>query len=264
MGAELDHINASDLVSLRDLLPQRHRLPHFLVLGTQKGGTTSLQKLLEHHTRVFLPSCKEVHYFSLHSEQPAAWYANHFRKARWWQRRGEITPFYLFHPQAPERIHALLPNVQLIALLRDPVERALSQVFHARRHGFESLDVEDALAAERHRLANEDDYSFQKHSYVARSRYLEQLDRYEALFPKKHILILKSEDLFNHTEAVWQRIQQFLHLRQQPLPMSLPKANAGQGEAIGISPVIRNQLKHELAPTAAGVKKRYGIDWGWN
>ena len=65
----------------------------------------------------------------------------------------------------------------MIVLLRDPVERALSQVFHARSHGFEPLEVADALAAEPERLASGNAYSFQKHSYVAGSRSLEQLDR---------------------------------------------------------------------------------------
>ena len=242
----------------------RQRLPHFLGLGTQKGGTTSLQKLLEEHPGVYLPPCKEVHYFSQHAEEPARWYAEHFRNARRGQRRGDITPFYLFHPDVPTRIRALLPRAQMIVLLRDPVERALSQVFHARRHGFETLEVADALAAEPERLASGSSYSFQKHSYVARSRYLEQLDRYEALFPKRQLLVLKSEDLFNNTPAVWDSIQKFLKLKAIPLPMALPKANAGSGEAAEVASDVRAQLRDALSTTASGVKQRYGIDWGWS
>ena len=124
------------------------RLPDFLVLGTQKGGTTSLQQLLGHHPEVFLAAGKEVHYFSLHHDQPLSWYAAHYATAAAEQRCGDITPFYLFHPEIPGRIRALLPQVKLIALLRDPVERALSQVFHARRLGFEPLEPAEALAAE--------------------------------------------------------------------------------------------------------------------
>ena len=243
---------------------RRLRLPHFLGLGTQKGGTTSLQKLLEQHPGVYLPPCKEVHYFSLHAQQPASWYAAHYGEARRSQRRGEITPYYLFHPQAPERIRALLPKAKLIVMLRDPVERALSQVFHARRHGFESLEVADALAAEPQRLASGDPFSAQKHSYVARSRYLEQLDRYESLFPRRQLLVLKSEDLFQDTGDVWERIQFFLKLRPIPLPMALPKANAGSGESAQVTAAVRDQLREALSTTAAGVKQRYGIDWDWS
>ena len=192
---------------------RRLRLPHFLGLGTQKGGTTTLQKLLAQHPGVFLPACKEVQYFSQNAEKPAEWYALHYREAKRGIRRGDITPFYLFHPDAPTRIRTLLPRARMIVLLRDPVERALSQVFHARRHGFEKLELEDALAAEPERLASGSSYSFQKHSYVARSRYLEQLDRYETLFPQRQLLVLKSEDLFNQTEQAWNRIQQFLKIK---------------------------------------------------
>lgn len=250
-------------MSLSELWPTHKKLPHFLVLGTQKGGTTSLQKLLEQHPRVYLPPCKEVHYFSLHADESQSWYASHYRNAGWRQKRGDITPFYLFHPQAPKRIHRILPKVRLIALLRDPVERTLSQYFHARRHGFETLDLSEALEAEPKRLAKGEAYSFQKHSYVARSRYLEQLDRYEALFPRQQILILKSEDLFTNTPSVWKRIQHFLKLEQMTLPMNTPRANEGKGEADRIDPIIRTQLKEKLFDTADGVKSRYGIDWGW-
>jgi hypothetical protein len=119
------------------------------------------------------------------------------------------------------------------------------------------------LAAEPERLATGSAYSFQKHSYVARSRYLEQLDRYEALFSQRQLLVLKSEDLFNHTERVWNTIQQFLNLEVIPLPMDLPKANAGSGEAAQVTDAVRAQLRDALSTTASGVKQRYGIDWGW-
>ena len=120
----------------------------------------------------------------------------------------------------------------------------------------------DALAAEPERLALGGAYSFQKHSYVARSRYLEQLDRYEALFPKRQLLVLKSEDLFTNTAHVWEQIQHFLKLRPIPLP-AVPRANAGSGEAHAVAAGVRAQLRDALSTTASGVKQRFGIDWGW-
>ena len=119
------------------------RLPDFLGLGTQKGGTTTLHQLLGLHPDVHLPDRKEVHYFDLQPEQPASWYAEQFSSARPGQHCGEITPFYLFHPEVPARIRALLPEAKLLVLLRDPVERALSQVFHARKRGFEDYILHD-------------------------------------------------------------------------------------------------------------------------
>lgn len=253
-------------------LRSRHPLPHFLVLGTQKGGTTSLHQLLGLHPQIYLPSCKELHYFSLHDDQPISWYSNHFRDAKPGQLRGEITPYYLFHPRAPKRIRAVLPKAKLIVLLRDPVERALSQVFHAQRHGFEPLEIEEALAAEPRRLANahqtlqhlgSQDYSHQKHSYVSRSRYEEQLNRYESLFPPSQILILRSEDLFHETDEIWLKIQNFLEIDSIPLPSPLTHANASAGEAQNVQKIVRDGLRRELFQTAKIIQQKYGIHWDW-
>ena len=239
------------------------RLPDFLVLGTQKGGTTTLQQLLIQHPGVCLAPGKEVHYFSKHWDQPTAWYASHYAGAAPQQRCGDITPFYLFHPQAPKRIHSLLPNAQLIVLLRDPVERALSQYFHSVRLGFETLPLEDALDAEEERLSTGKLQHLQEHSYVSRSRYLEQLDRYLELFPGRQLLMLQSETLFADPTATWRQIEAFLDLPQAPCPAAAPKANAGQGEARAVTAGIRRDLRRQLEATALGVRERFGFGWDW-
>ena len=239
------------------------RLPDFLVLGTQKGGTTTLQQLLIQHPGVCLAPGKEVHYFSKHWDQPAAWYASHYADAAPDQRCGDITPFYLFHPQAPKRIHSLLPNAQLIVLLRDPVERALSQYFHSVRLRFETLPLEDALAAEEERLSTGKLQHLQEHSYVSRSRYLEKLDRYLELFPGRQLLVLQSETLFADPTATWRQIEAFLDLPQAPCPAAAPKANAGQGEARAVTAGIRRDLRRQLEATALGVRERFGFGWDW-
>lgn len=239
------------------------RLPDFLGLGTQKGGTTSLHQWLSTHPQVFLPACKEVHYFDLQPEQPTSWYAQHFQNAQPEQVCGEITPFYLFHPDVPTRIHAVLPKVRMIVLLRDPVERTLSQVFHARKRGFESLMPEEALAAEASRLQSGNPESLQKHSYVSRSRYLEQLNRYDTLFQQQQLLVLQSEQLFYEPESVWKQILKFLELEITPLTNKLPRANVGDNQALAVSTALRTQLRKELAATALGVRERYGFGWDW-
>ena len=239
------------------------RLPDFLGLGTQKGGTTSLHQWLSSHPRVFLPACKEVHYFDLQPEQPPRWYANHFEEAQPEQACGEITPFYLFHPDVPARIQAVVPEVRMIVLLRDPVERALSQVFHARKRGFENLKLEEALEAESSRMQSGDPESLQKQSYVSRSRYLDQLHRYETLFPREQLLILKSEQLFADPESIWKEILTFLRLEITALPKRMPRANAGDNESLSVSPSLRIKLRKELAATALGVRERYGFGWDW-
>ena len=244
-------------------LPRRARLPDFLGLGTQKGGTSTLQALLKTHPGVFLPSCKEVHYFTLHSNQSDQWYASHYTTASRRQRCGDITPYYLFHPEAPQRIRTLLPRVRMVVLLRDPVERCLSQVFHARRLGFEPLELEAAIDAEVERLSDGNLFSLQRHSYQARSRYLEQMDRYERLFQPQQLLVLRSEDLFEEPDLIWWKLLRFLKLPNQPLPARFPHANRGEGESEVVPPQLRARLRREMLATAAGVRERYGFGWDW-
>ena len=246
------------------------RLPDFLGIGVQKGGTTTLQCLLEQHPAAFLPAAKELHYFSLHYALGEDWYRQQFTGAMPDQRCGEITPYYLFHPAVPARIQALLPQALLIVLLRDPVERALSQYFHSVRLGLEPLSLEEALAAEEQRLAVADAMlqatdgrhrSHQEHSYMARSRYEQQLPVWETRFGAQQLLVLRSEDLFARAELVWTKLLQFLELEPWPLPALAQPANAGRGESAVVPLALRDELRDQLQPTYSWIARRYGITW---
>ena len=252
----------------------QQRLPEFLGIGTQKGGTTTLQRLLEQHPQVYLPPCKELHYFSLHYGEGEAWYRQQFAKAAPEQRCGEITPYYLFHPIAPQRIKALLPEAKLIVLLRDPVERALSQVFHSQRLGLEPLPLEQALAVESERLAGADDVlaaadgrhrSHQEHSYLARSRYEIQLQSWLKLFPREQIFLRRSEDLFERPEQVWFDLLEHLGLKQIPLPETGRRAHVGSrgGDDLDEERMaeLRDKLAMQLQPTYQYFEQHHGLSW---
>ena len=238
------------------------RLPDFLGLGTQKGGTTYLHGLLGQHPQVQLANPKELQFFSLHWSRGVAWYGSHFDAVAPGQCCGEVTPYYLFHPLVPQRIQGLMPQVKLIVLLRDPVDRALSQYFHSRRLGLEPLALADALAAESSRLADaqlvlEQDgphRSHQQHSYVSRSRYEQQLQPYQALFADEQLLLLRSELLFAQPQLIWQQVLLFLGLDDVALPASAPRYG-GAGEAEQVPDALRGQLKVELAATYRWLEK---------
>lgn len=147
----------------------RRPLPDFLIIGTKRGGTTSLWNYLIQHPLVprLFPAwnTKSAHYFEEHWGRGEAWYRSHFpteRHREALQRRhggpvrvGEAAPLYMFHPLAAQRVAALMPTVKLIVLLRDPVERAYSHWKERRTHGIEPLDFAAALAAEPERTAGE-------------------------------------------------------------------------------------------------------------
>lgn len=245
-------------------------LPRFLGIGAQKAGTTTLHHLLATHPQICVPTEKELHYFTLHADRGVEWYAGHFAAARPDQICGDITPYYLFHPEAPRRIRDLLPKVKLVVLLRDPVERALSGYFHAHRLGLESLPIEEAFAREEERLAGAAaelvapggrHFSHQEHSYLARSRYDEQLARYSDLFSPDQLLVLRSEDLFTEPSAAWRQLLAFLELEQHSLPQELPHANRGGAESAGVEARLRDRLRSLLGPTYDALERAYGLRW---
>ncbi len=249
------------------------RVPDFLGLGVQKGGTTTLHTLLAAHPQLMLPKQKELHFFTHRYWRGKRWYGRQFRAATPDQKCGEITPYYIFHPLAPERIQRCCPKARLIVLLRDPVERALSQFFHSQRFGLELLPLERALAAEPGRLSNADKVlkrrqrhkSHQEHSYVARSRYELQLQRYEQLFPRDQLWIGRSEDLFERPESLWRELLQWLELDSIPLPESRVRANAGVGGLKKLDQASRayfyGLLNEQLGETYSLMADRYGICW---
>lgn len=247
------------------------RLPDFVVIGAQKAGTTSLHEALAQHPAVMLPAVKELHYFTLHSEQPLSWYAAHFADAQAGQLCGEATPYYLFHPAVAQRLARCLPDSRLIVLLRDPVARTLSHYFHAVRRGNEQLPLAEALAAEAARLADADAVlqrqggvhrAHQQQSYLARSRYEQQLPRFDAWRQRGRLLVLRSEDLFAEPAGTLAQVYAFLGLSNpDTTDLVLAKRNSGQGEAANVSTAERQSLRAQLEPTYSWAASTLGLHW---
>jgi hypothetical protein len=219
----------------RELTGPLRGLPAFLVIGAQKGGTTSLFNYLAQHPDVLPPFGKEIHYFDLNYARGARWYRGRFPyRAR--LRGGRVTldasPYYLAHPLVPQRAAQLVPEVKLVALLRNPVDRALSHYQHEVRDGRESLTFEEAIEREPARLEGEEErlqrdpqyhsFSHRRHSYLLRGRYLEQLRRWAQHFPRARLLVLQSERLFRDPAAASAAVYDFLGLRPHRLEAYKP------------------------------------------
>jgi hypothetical protein len=195
-------------------------LPGFLVIGAQKAGTTALYAYLRWHPGITGPSWKEVSFFDRHWWHGEGWYRGQFPLRARDRLVGEASPSYLFHPLAPERVRALVPGVKLVALLRDPVARAYSHYQHEVALGREPLSFEDALAAEDDRLRGEverlvaDPRAFSRawwdHTYAARGRYAEQLERWLAVFDREQLLVVRTEDLGERPAETYAEILAFL------------------------------------------------------
>jgi len=255
-------------------------LPDYVILGARCCGTTSLQHYLVAHPHVESPLTKEIHFFDDHYARGAGWYRAHFplalaRKAAERQGArllcGEASPFYLYHPLVPARLHTLLPAARLLVLLRDPVDRAYSHYQQIRREGEEPLSFAEALAAEAERIephlarlaAGEpaDADVVKRFSYATRGHYAEQLERWLTLFPREQLLVLRSEDLFAAPAAALLRVWAFLGLEPHALPR-YPRRNAGRYEERP-DPDTRARLLAYFRPHNRRLAALLGEDFGW-
>ena len=255
---------------------RRRSLPSFLILGTQKGGTTSLYRWLGQHPQVVEASRKEVHYFDINYSKGENWYRSHFPRPgelEDGQITGEGSPYYMCVPHAPARIAKLLPEVPLIVLLRNPVERAISHYFHSQRNGREPLPIEQAMAEEESRIDGEFarmqadgryiSRAHRWHSYKARGRYVEQLRAVLAHFPPEQLLILKSEDLFQEPQRIFDAACAHIGIRTGFRPPNLEAQLVGgydqqQGDA------VRTSLQQYFAPHNAALADFVRRDFAWD
>jgi hypothetical protein len=247
-------------------------LPDFLVLGAQKAGTTALYAYLRRHPQITGPSWKEVSYFDRHYARGEGWYRGNFPNLARTRRKlvGEASPSYLFHPLAPERVRTLVPGVRLVALVRNPVDRALSHYHHEVALGRERLSFEEALDAEEERLRGEEERlrsdpryfsrEWWSHTYQARGRYAEQLERWLAVFPREQLLIVPSEDLGADPEAAHGTVLDFLGASPHRLE-SYPRVYEREYEPM--KPETRERLATEFREPNRRLYELLGRDLGW-
>jgi hypothetical protein len=201
-------------------------LPDFIIIGAQKAGTTSMFRYLSQHSKL-LPSCvKEVHFFDggLNSDvdnfaKGEGWYRAHFplkKHLNDHSKTFEASPLYIFNPFTAKRIFDLVPEVKIIALLRNPTERAISHYFREKRKGRESLPILEALQEEEKRLESVDNNKDYKHknfrhfTYKRRGLYKEQIERFLSYFPMQQMFVLSSEDFFREPDHTLRQVFEFV------------------------------------------------------
>jgi Sulfotransferase domain len=258
--------------------------PAFLIIGAEKAGTTSLFRYLARHPRVVEPLRKEILYFQAYSDRSLVWYFAHF------PRRdsvaadavtGEASPSYLFDPLVAERVARALPEAKVIALLRDPIARAISHYHHKvnKRVG-ESRELAECLVAEgmelqpeltarliaklgwrpdrvRSLTSNPPPSAY----YIKRGFYADQLQNWFKFYNRDQILILRSEDLFEKPRETYARTLKFLDLDFFDLG---PMRAYNTGSYGNVDPVIIRYLSDIYAAPNRRLNELIGIDFGWN
>jgi hypothetical protein len=205
--------------------------PDFLIVGAKRAGTTTLYHALRQHPEVgalFPPQqrIKSPHYFALEHDRGVRWYRSHFPMRRPFGLTrpiaGDADPYLLYHPLAPERVALEAPGARVLILLRDPVERAWSHHWDRVKNGVETLEFEDAIAAEPERLSGQEEllladphhvsHAHEHYSYLDRGRYAVQVRRWLQHVPADKILIARCEDLYRDPQAVFDVVCDFLGL----------------------------------------------------
>lgn len=260
---------------------QMRALPDFIVIGGQKCGSTSLYKYLVEHTNIAPASTKGASYFAHNFAKGQSWYRSHFPTylAKYVGQlykgkimAGESSPYYIYHPMAPQRISQILPNVKLIALLRNPIDRAYSHYNHEVRNGDETLSFKEAIEKEPERLQGEMErivedvnyygYNHRHFSYLSRGRYIDQLEAWTAYFPKEQILVLTSENFFKDTPSVLNQIAEFLNLPPAWELNEFKKYNKHPYSKM--DPSMRAYLRDYFRPHNQRLYEFLDMDLGWD
>ena len=252
-------------------------LPDFIIIGTQKAGTTSLHAYLSQHPQFLRPYEKEVHFFdggldpSIDNyKKGQAWYRAHFpfRKNGSTSRVFEASPLYIFNPLVPGRMFNLLPQARIIAILRNPTDRAISHYFHEKQRGYESLPIMEALLEEERRLESAirlkdyKNYSFIHHSYKSRGHYSEQLERYLKFFPRQQVLILNSEEFFHDQHNILRQVTDFTGVDSDfKVKDSHPRNVAKNKEQVSVE--VYKYLNDYFKPHNEALYELLGKDFGW-
>ena len=229
-------------------------LPTFVIVGAMKCGTTALHRMLGAHPDIAMSDPKELNFFF--GTAPPVDADDHWSAGNWWRGvgwyaahfpthapvRGESSPGYTSpdHPHVADRLAATLPDARLVYLVRDPVDRAVSQYLHHRRDGTEARPLADALL----------DPASQ---YLARSRYHERLTPFLDRFPSDRLLIVATEDLRDQPSSTMARVLRFLDADPRVMPSAHlhgPPATATEPES-----AVRHRVAALLRPDADRLRR---------
>jgi hypothetical protein len=212
-------------------------LPNLFVIGAMKAGTTTVYHTLRQHPQIFMSPVKEPQFFieepeggwqgpDAHNTQrrTRAEYAALFDDAGDASIRGEASPVYLCDPGAMARIHDQVPDARIVAILRHPVDRAYSAYLMKRRHGYERLEFDAALAEESRRISQGWRYAWH---YAALGRYHVQLERVYAHFSPAQVRVVFYDDLANDPVSFMRDLYRFLSVDDRFVARAAVDRNPG-------------------------------------
>jgi len=258
-----------------------HVVPDFIIFAEGRSGSTSLYEAMVEHPNIHRALQKEIYFFDAEFQRGVGWYKHHFPFV--WKKylstriqgkkflTGEATPRYCINPHAPKRAYELIPKVKLIALLRNPIDRALSAYYLQLANGREKLSFEDALKEEESRISgemekmeNDENYysvNFIRYSYLGRAIYVNGIKKWMNTFPKDQFFFQDSESFWKNPSITVNQIYEFLNL---------PKFQAKQYPHYNsrkyppMKPETRKRLVEYFKPYNEKLYKLIGKSFDWD
>jgi hypothetical protein len=194
------------------MTPRPDGLPNLVFIGAARAGTTSLARYLDGHPDVFVTPAKEINYFDLRWHRDIAWYRTYFQDATTEKVVVDASVSYMVDPEAPARMKTVVPDAQLLALLRHPVDRAYSHYWFRRFWGAETRPFEVAI---REHEGETDP------QYLDRGRYLVQLQRVLEHYDRDRLLVLLLDDLRADSGATFGRLCEFIGVDPTAAPVDV-------------------------------------------
>jgi hypothetical protein len=233
--------------------------PNFIIIGAMKAATTSLYTYLKQHPDIFMTSIKEPKFFNnlnkdsrfklqgkgLVKIKTLEQYQNLFKEAINEIAIGEASPSYIFDENCHILIKEILPKAKIIAILRQPVERAYSNFLHAKRADQEkNTDFEESFTEENKMLKK----GIKTHYYLEKGFYYKQLKRYYDVFPKEQIKIILFEDIIKNPRKITQEVFKFLNVDSSFTPNTSKKANVSGVPKGMLGWIVMKIRKNHLMP----------------
>ena len=243
--------------------PKKEKAPDFIIIGAGKCGTTSLYNYLGYHPQILLPNKKELRFFDKNFSYGYEWYLAQFPTItdRPDLLTGEASPSYLFLPHVAQRMRDFAPHIKLIVMLRNPVERSISDYYQNQKTGRNHKTLEEVIREEIQRFGQKTETQLSyRGSPLLQSLYYYKLKRWMKIFPRNQFLILKSEDFFANLPHSMQQVFEFLDLPNI-------QNNHYQKYNVGAYPQVKDDIREQLTkfftPHNQRLEEYLQMDFNW-
>lgn len=240
---------------------------HFFIVGAQRSSTTYLYRVLAEHPEIEMaqPVRPEPKFFSTDAlfNQGLAHYREQFFSGKPGARlRGEKSTSYMESEIAAQRIAHCFPDARILFLLRDPIERAISNYWFSVNNGLEPLPLEEAFRREEERWQQYDHtrVSVSPYAYLRRGRYIDFIEVYERYFPPAQLMVLLNERLVGNATAL-RALYATLGVSSDFVPASLHRViNSGEKRSTALPPDLEANLIAFYGAANARLAQRFGLD----